>query len=110
MYKGKTNVNATTIGQTSKIDSLVLRLMDPYLDMGHCLFMDNYYNSFNLSKKLLDRQTHTTGTLRNNRKGNPKQITQKKIKKGEHVWKQKQSVYVSKWKDKRDVLSITTKF
>jgi len=82
MYKGKTNVNATTIGQTSKIDSLVLRLMDPYLDMGHCLFMDNYYNSFNLSKKLLDRQTHTTGTLRNNRKGNPKQITQKKLKKG----------------------------
>jgi len=82
MYKGKTNVNATTIGQTSKIDSLVLRLMDPYLDMGHSLFMDNYYNSFNLFKKLLDRQTHTTGTLRNNRKGNPKQITQKKIKKG----------------------------
>lgn len=75
-------VNASTVGQTSKIDSLVLRLMDPYLDMGHSLFMDNYYNSFNLFKKLLDRQTHTTGTLRNNRKGNPKQITQKKIKKG----------------------------
>jgi len=106
VYKGKTNVNATTISQTFKIDSLVLRLMDPCLDIGHYLFMDNYYNSFNLSKKLLDRQTYTTRTLRNNRKGNPKQITQKKIKKVGHVWKQQQSVYVSKWKDKRDVLCI----
>jgi len=110
MYKGKTNVNATTVDQTSKIDSLVLRLTDPYLDKGHCLFMDNYYNSFNLLKKFFEKQTHTTGTLRNNRKGNPKQIINKKIKKGEHIWKQKQSVYVSKWKDKRDVLCITTKY
>jgi hypothetical protein len=36
MYKRKTNMNATTVGQTSKIDDLVLRLMDPYLDKSHC--------------------------------------------------------------------------
>lgn len=59
--------------------------MRPYLDKGHCLFMDNYYNSFNFSIHFIGRHTHTTGTLRSNRRGNPKQITQKKLKKGEHV-------------------------
>lgn len=59
---------------------------------------------------MLEKKTHTTGTLRSNRKGNPKDVVQKKIKKGEHIWKRKSSVYVSKWKDKRDVLCITTKY
>jgi hypothetical protein len=62
--------------------------------------MDNYYNSVTLSNVLLNKQTQVTGTLRNNRKGNPKEVVNKKLKKGEHVWKRRGLVYVSKWKDK----------
>ncbi|CAG4972668.1 unnamed protein product [Parnassius apollo] len=76
-------------------DKLVLRLMRPYLLKGHNLFMDNYYNSVTLSEKLLDLKTHTNGTLRKTRKDNPKEIVQKKLQKGQHVWDRKGKVYVS---------------
>ncbi|KAE9523365.1 hypothetical protein AGLY_016313 [Aphis glycines] len=62
--------------QTFKIDSLVLKLMSPYLGKRHSLCMDNYYNSVTLSNELLNKLTGL--------------------------------VYISKWKDKRDVVCITT--
>ncbi|KAJ8960381.1 hypothetical protein NQ314_006071 [Rhamnusium bicolor] len=61
-----------------------------------------------LSKCLQERKTHTTGTLRSNRKHNPKKITEAKLRAGEHVWRRCGNIYVSKWRDKRDVLAITT--
>jgi len=82
MYKGKQFSSAAL---TTKIDNLVLRLMAPYLNKGHHLFMDNNYNSVNLSNLLLKHKTHTTGTLRSNRRGNPKCVIQKKLKKGDHI-------------------------
>ena len=106
IYKGKQEEEANM----TKLQSLVFRLLSPFLDKGHHAIMDNYYNSVPLSNKLLQRKTHTTGTLRSNRRENPKNITTKKLKKGEHKWLRKGKVYVSKWKDKREVLMITTKF
>ena len=69
----------------------------------------NYYNSVTLSNTLLELKTHTFGTLRKNRKGNPKVVTDNKLKKEQHVWRCKNNVYISKWKVKRDVLYIKTK-
>ncbi|KAL0879689.1 hypothetical protein ABMA27_003404 [Loxostege sticticalis] len=57
--------------------------------------MDNFYNSVPLTEKLLDLKTHTNGTLRANRKGNPTVLTHKKLKKGEHCWLRKNRLYVS---------------
>jgi len=71
--------------------------------------MDNFYNSVTISNVLLAKKTHSTGTLRSNRKINPKEVTAKKLKRGEYVWRRNKNVYVSKWKDKRDMLCITTK-
>ncbi|XP_063635050.1 piggyBac transposable element-derived protein 4-like [Cydia splendana] len=104
MYAG----NDEEVEKGKKTEKIVMRLMDPYLLKGHHLYMDNYYNSVTLSQKLLDLETHTTGTLRSNRKDNPKEVTQKKLKKNQHVWTRKNNVYVSKWVDKRPVLMITT--
>uniref|UniRef100_A0A1A9V034 DDE_Tnp_1_7 domain-containing protein n=1 Tax=Glossina austeni TaxID=7395 RepID=A0A1A9V034_GLOAU len=105
IYKGKVTQEMYSL---SVVDSVVMRLMEPYLLKGHSLLMDNYYNSVGLSNRLLTFKTHTTGTLRTNRKMNPKVVTQKKLKKGEHIWRRQGNVYISKWKDKRDVLCITT--
>lgn len=106
IYKGQQE----KLEAVSKIDSLVLRLISPYLNTGHHLIMDNYYNSVGLSELLLKKhKTHTTGTLRANRKNNPKVVTLHKLKKGDHIWRRKGPIYVSKWKDSRDVLMITTK-
>ncbi|KAJ8936302.1 hypothetical protein NQ314_012418 [Rhamnusium bicolor] len=106
IYKGKQAVHP----ETTKLHSLVFRLMEHFLDKGHHLVVDNYYNSVPLSNKLLQRKTHTTGTLRSHRRGNPKNVTSKKLNKGDHIWLRQRKVYVSKWKDKRDVLCITTKY
>lgn len=106
IYKGKSE----EVEGLSKIEALVLELMEPYLDRGHHLFLDNYYNSILLSKSLLERRTHSTGTLRKNRKGNPKALVNYKLKKGEHKWQRKGKIYISMWKDKREVLCITTKY
>jgi len=76
-----------------------MRLTRPFLNKGHHLFMDNFYNSVGLSKILLEHKTYTTGTLRSNRKLNPKQITGKNIrlKKGDHIFKRKGPIYFSRW-------------
>nr|CAI5817199.1 unnamed protein product [Callosobruchus analis] len=95
--------------ESTKLESVVLRLMKPFLMKGHELFMDNFYNSYQLSEKLLTLKTHTTGTLRSNRKGNPRELVNRKLKKGDHFWCRRKQVYVSKWRDKRDVLVITTR-
>lgn len=105
MYTGKDD----SMEKGKKTEKTVLKLMKPFVLKGHELFMDNYYNSYGLSQKLLDLRTHTNGTLRTNRKENPKEVMKKKLKKGEHVWVRKNNVYVSKWVDKRTVTIITTR-
>lgn len=51
----------------------------------------------------LIKKTHSSGTLRSNCKRNPKVLISKKLKRGDHIWKRNQNVYIPKWKDKRDV-------
>ena len=92
---------------TSFSEKVVMHLVKPYLDRGHHLFMDNFYNSVSLANHLLRRKTKLTGTLRSNRKGNPKTVISSKLKKGQSI-SQRQSVVISKWRDSRDVLMITT--
>lgn len=55
------------------------------------------------------QKTHTTGTLRTNRRKNPTSIVKKtlKMKKGEHCFAKRGPDYVSRWRDRRDVFSIT---
>uniref|UniRef100_A0A2S2QM41 PiggyBac transposable element-derived protein 4 n=1 Tax=Sipha flava TaxID=143950 RepID=A0A2S2QM41_9HEMI len=50
------------------------------------------------------------GTLRANRRGNPRDVISKKLKKGELFAQQSSSnIVVMKWRDKRDIYLITTK-
>ncbi|KAJ8877852.1 hypothetical protein PR048_022311 [Dryococelus australis] len=52
--------------------NVVLQLSDKLLDEGRTIVTENYHSSIELANKLLDRETHLLGTLRSNRKGNPK--------------------------------------
>ncbi|KAL4149969.1 hypothetical protein QTP88_003820 [Uroleucon formosanum] len=73
--------------------------------------MDNYYNSVNLAHILLNRGTYITGTLRANRKGNPKEITTKKLKVGKCIGKfTNEGICVMKWRDRREVLAISSEY
>ena len=53
------------------------------------------------------RNTYIAGTLRGDRKRNPSQIVEKKLRKGEMVFMSLGDVSVIKWKDKRDVCVIS---
>ncbi|GBP86943.1 PiggyBac transposable element-derived protein 4 [Eumeta japonica] len=87
---------------------IVLKLLEGKLDSGHSVYMDNYYNSYELAVKLLDRQTYCTGTLAKNRKGNPVDLGTVTLKKGENKSVFLNNVHIGKWRDERYVLYIST--
>ncbi|KAF0722040.1 piggyBac transposable element-derived protein 4-like [Aphis craccivora] len=98
-----------TSEELSHTEYVVEKLMEGYYYKGHSIYMDNYYNSVKLAHYLLEKQTYCTGTLRANRKNNPKAINDKKFKKGETICQYtEKGVGVVKWKDRRDVIAISS--
>ena len=103
IYGGKC-IEENDLGKTAGV---VIHLMNDFLDKGYSLFTDNYYNSVCLAKYLTKRLTYITGTLKKDGKGNPNSVMKAMLKKGEVVWKSQGEVVVCKWRDKRDVLTIS---
>ncbi|GFY54529.1 piggyBac transposable element-derived protein 4 [Trichonephila inaurata madagascariensis] len=97
-------------GGQKHTQKIVLRLLNEKLNVGHHVFMDSYYNSFDLAKLLLDKKTHCTGTLKANRKNNPKDVQTTKLRKGDTVERYCQGVMMGKWKDKREMYYISTEY
>jgi hypothetical protein len=96
-------------GQSSS-QNVVLTLAKNLFNKGRTIYTDNYYTSIDLAHSLLEKQTHLVGTLRSNRKLNLKAVIDKKLKKGETVAAESNTgVVIQKWKDKRDVLTLSTK-
>ena len=59
---------------------------------------------------MLTQNTYICGTLRSDRKSNPKDITKANLKKGGVVSRRRDGAIVSKWKDKRGVLMISNMY
>lgn len=55
-------------------------------------------------------KTNVIGTVRSNRKNMPKDLCSVKLKKGEYVIRSCNRILTLKWKDKRDVYMLSTKF
>ena len=80
-----------------------------YLKVGHHLFTDNWYTGIELANFLFENKTYLTGTVRKNLKFLPKKLFQIILKKGESVCLQNfNGVSLLRFKDKRDVLMLTT--
>lgn len=106
VYEGKKNDTR----QQNLSKNVVLELSKEYLDVGRTIVTDNYYTSIDLAETLLQRSTHLIGTIRKNRKGLPKNVVGEKLKKGEIVaMENDKGILVFKWKDKRDVLGLSTR-
>ncbi|KAK9695310.1 Transposase IS4 [Popillia japonica] len=108
-YHVKIYCGSDKIDGMSVATKVVLELMGDCLGKGATLFTDNWYTSVELAENLLARNTHLVGTLRRNRKGLPVEVVSAKLKKGEIIAREKNGIVVLKWKDKRDVLMLTTK-
>jgi len=104
-------------GQQSHIDTLdnldvsgsvITTLMKQYYKKGHIVYMDNWYTSPTLLKHLSSKKVGACGTVKANRKGMPNLC--KKLKRGECklAITKKSKILACKWKDKRDVLMLST--
>ncbi|KAG5866929.1 hypothetical protein JTB14_019776 [Gonioctena quinquepunctata] len=98
------------IGGRGHAQKVVLHLMENKLNVGHHLYMDNYYNSFDLAKNLLNQGTNCTGTLRLDRKNVPIDVKNAKLAKGNTIARYAEGIMIGKWRDKRDVSYISTEF
>lgn len=89
---------------------VVMNLCQDLLNKGHCLYTDNWYTSVDLARELLKNETHLIGTLRKNRKHFPKVVVSTKLRKGQFIARESDDgITVLRWKDKRDVLVLSTK-
>ena len=88
----------------------VVGLLDSLLlERGHFVYLDNYYNSYQLNLELLGCYTFVCSTLCKNRKGNSKAVVNAKLKKGEAAYRRNGNVLCLKWcEKKRSVTMMTT--
>ena len=89
--------NCTT---TTKV---VLGLLDSVqlLDKGFFIYLDNFYNSYELQMELHSRNTYCCGTLRRKRRGNSKAVELARLKKGECCFRRNGPVLQLKWTEKK---------
>ncbi|KAG8237448.1 hypothetical protein J437_LFUL015976 [Ladona fulva] len=97
------------VGGVGHVDCVVIKLLEKYKELGHSVYMDNYFDSVNLVRQLKCAKLHCTGTLRKNRRNNPKDVTEAKLRRNEYIcrWTD-DGICVLKWKDKRDILMISS--
>jgi hypothetical protein len=87
---------------------VVKHLGQNLLDKGYIFWMDNFYSGIQLFEELRQRNTLACGTMRINRKGIPPAVKDRKLKKGEHIFRRKDNMLVLKWQDKKTVTFLST--
>ncbi|XP_041979520.1 piggyBac transposable element-derived protein 4-like [Aricia agestis] len=88
--------------------AVVKKLIDPLLNKGYRLFMDNWYNSPLLARFLKLNGTDFVGTLGSSRRDVPILINKAPLKRGEYIARHSSDVTVLSWQDKKRVTMIST--
>ncbi|KAL7827205.1 hypothetical protein SRHO_G00329230 [Serrasalmus rhombeus] len=57
-------------------ETVVMRLMEPFMDKGRTVTTDNFFTSFSLAQRLLSRKTAIVGTVNKSRQEIPQSATQ----------------------------------
>ena len=79
-------------------EQIPLTMIDPYLDRGHTLTIDNWYTTPRLADYLLYHSTKVVGTIRPNRKQFPKDFPDgKNMQKATAVFKQSSNILAMKY-------------
>ncbi|GFO01250.1 PiggyBac transposable element-derived protein 4 [Plakobranchus ocellatus] len=93
---------------SNKPIDVTMRLMEPILNKGHRLFLDNYYCCPALWTRLQPHQTMMVGTCRKNRLGMPADLFQGRQHQGDLDYRRKGQLIVTRWFDKREVVTLST--
>jgi hypothetical protein len=86
--------------------SIVITLLERFLNKGHSLFVDNYYSSPILFEYLHQYETGACGTVRENRTGLP--IFEEVGESGTQVFYHTNNLLALRWHDKNDVTMLST--
>jgi len=85
--------------------------MENHLYKGHSLYMDNYHNSIDLAHKLLEKKNILQTNTSKQSKKKCYLRNKKKLNTGKSISKYtKYGVCVTKWKDRREVLTISSEY
>ena len=91
-------------------ETIVMNLLDGLSGCYRTIVADKFFASISLAKSLLAHDTFLIGTLRRNRTVSGKEFLRRKLKRGEvYGLQNEQGVKFIMWKDKKDVLMISTK-
>ena len=90
------------------LDKLVMHMLRDYLGAGRTLFADNYFVSKAVARVLLERDTYLVGTCRVERTGLPKASAALGPKRGDSCFHQDGDVYLTYWRDKKEVIVVST--
>ena len=110
IYSGKTK----GVSDEGATHDVVLRLMEPFYYIWHHVYMDRYYSSPTAYLALEAKAVLACGTVMPNRKGVPKDITNKsvtkKMKRGESNFRQCKNtrMVAVTWKDSKTVTVLST--
>ena len=90
--------------------SVVIELMNPFLNKNHHVYFDNFFSSPKLLEDLQNEGTYACSTVRTDRAGLPPSSRRKLKRQGEMICEQKGNLVYMKWDDKRDVNILSTNF
>lgn len=83
--------------------------MEDLFDQGYKVYTDNFYCSPELAQQLMVKGTDLVRTVRVNRKNLPKAAANLKLNRDEMVaWYSNAKICVRKWRDKREVMFLST--
>ncbi|KAI5636944.1 transposase IS4 domain-containing protein [Phthorimaea operculella] len=96
-------------GDSKTTETIVMELCEPYLQKWHTTYMDRFFTSPTIIDLLWINGMRAVGTVMGNRRGLPQEWRQQQLEKNEMTFCHRGNMTACKWKDKRDVLMLTTK-
>lgn len=97
------------VGDSKTVVAIVTELSEPYFGKWHTIYMDRFFTSPMIADNLWLKETRLVGTVMGNRRGLPQDWRHQILDRDEMTFCHRGNLTACKWKDKRDVLMLTTK-
>lgn len=96
-------------GDAKSVDTIVRELCEPFFGKWHTIYMDRFFTSPVIADILWLNDTRLVGTVMANRRGLPQDWRHQSLDRDEMTFCHRGNLTACKWRDKRDVLMLTTK-